>query len=73
MVGIDRHRSAMIGQRMRSDHNDWHASVVCRVESDRVELDRVESSHGLHACIGTRSMSYFANSRESYHELHAKG
>jgi hypothetical protein len=24
-----------------------------RVESDRVKLDRVESSHGLHACIGT--------------------
>ena len=36
-------RSMMIGQWMRSDHNDWHATVVCRVESDRVESDRVES------------------------------
>jgi hypothetical protein len=54
MVGIDWHRSAMIGQRMRSDHNDWHASVVCRVGSSRVRSSRVRSSRvELHACIRT--------------------
>jgi hypothetical protein len=41
MVG---NRSAMIGLRMQSDHNDWHVSVVDRVESSRIESSQIESS-----------------------------